>query len=187
MTLVVGLGNPTPAYKNNRHNIGFMAINYLLDGLNPTKINKSIFKGELFKISKILFLKPMTYMNNSGESVLKVVNYYDVEDVIVIHDDMEIPFGSIRLKRGGGNGGHNGLKSIDSHIGNDYGRVRIGISKPPCKNDISNYVLSDFTEIEQMCLPKILEHSKKAIECLLENDVTSCQSKYNIKKSICID
>ncbi len=187
MTLVVGLGNPTPAYKNNRHNIGFMAIDYLLDSLNPTKINKSTFNGELFKSSKTLFLKPMTYMNNSGESVLKVVNYYDIEDIIVVHDDLEIPFGSIRLKKGGGNGGHNGLRSIDAHIGKDYERVRIGISKPIYKEDISNYVLSDFTKVEQLCLPKILEHSKNAIECLLENDMASCQSKYSIKKSICSD
>ena len=187
MTLVVGLGNPTPAYKNSRHNVGFMVIDAILDNQNPTKINKAFFNGELYKISKTLFLKPLTFMNNSGESVVKVVNYYDVKKIIVIHDDLEIPFGSFRIKSGGGNGGHNGLKSIDAHIGKDYIRVRIGISKPAFKDDISNYVLSDFSKSEKICLQKVLAQAKDAVGCLIEDKLVNCQSKYSTKKSICRD
>ncbi len=185
MTLVVGLGNPGPTYKNNRHNIGFMVIDKFLYDLNPSKINKSSFNGELYKTLKTLFLKPHTYMNNSGFSVLQVMNYFDIKRVIVIHDDIEIPFGSIRIKHGGGNGGHNGLKSIDAHIGKDYDRIRLGISKPINKENIANYVLSNFSKKEQKCLPKIISYASETLEYLLSQDAIKCASKYNIKKSLC--
>ncbi len=185
MTLVVGLGNPEATYKNNRHNIGFMVIDKVLYDLNPSKINKSSFNGELYKTSKTLFLKPQTYMNNSGLSVVQVMNYFDVKRVIVIHDDIEIPYGSIRIKHGGGNGGHNGLKSIDSHIGRDYDRIRLGISKPAYKEEVANFVLSDFSKSEQKCLPKILSYASEALSYLLEHDALMCASRYNIKKSLC--
>jgi len=185
MTLIVGLGNPGPTYKNSRHNIGFMVIDKFIHDLNPSKINKSSFQGELYKTSKTLFLKPLTYMNNSGLSVLQVMNYFDIKRVIVIHDDIEIPFGSIRIKHGGGNGGHNGLKSIDAHIGKNYDRIRLGISKPINKEDIANYVLSNFSIKEQKCLPKIISYASEALEYLLSQDAIKCASKYNIKKSLC--
>ena len=145
MTLVVGLGNPDLQYKNNRHNVGFMVIDALLDD-HPLaeKITKSNFKGELFKVPSMLLLKPTTYMNLSGESVRAVDDYFKPEQIIVIHDDLDLPFGTLRFKIGGGHGGHNGLRSIDAHIGAEYIRVRIGIGKPFHKSDVANYVLSDF-------------------------------------------
>ncbi len=185
MTLVVGLGNPGPAYKNNRHNIGFMVIDKFIYDLNPSKINKSSFNGELYKSSKTLFLKPHTFMNNSGLSVATVMKYFDVQRVIVIHDDIEIPYGSVRIKHGGGNGGHNGLKSIDAHIGRDYDRIRLGISKPADKEEVADFVLSNFSKKEKECLPKIISYASEALEYLLEHDATECASKYNIKKTLC--
>ncbi len=185
MTLVVGLGNPGPAYKNNRHNIGFMVIDKFIYDLNPSKVNKSSFNAELYKSSKTLFLKPHTFMNNSGLSVSAVMKYFDVKRVIVIHDDIEIPYGSVRIKHGGGNGGHNGLKSIDAHIGRDYDRMRLGISKPANKEEVADFVLSNFSKKENECLPKIISYASKALEYLLSHNATECASKYNIKKSLC--
>lgn len=185
MTLIVGLGNPGPTYKNNRHNIGFMVIDKFICDLNPSKINKNSFNGELYKSKKTLFLKPHTFMNNSGLSVVQVMKYFNVNRVIVIHDDIEIPYGSVRIKHGGGNGGHNGLKSLDAHIGKDYDRIRLGVSKPADKEDVANYVLSNFSKKEQMCLPKIISYASEALEYLLEHDAMECASKYNIKKSLC--
>ena len=185
MTLVVGLGNPGPTYKNNRHNIGFMVIDKFIYDLNPSKVNKSSFNGELYKTSNTLFLKPHTFMNNSGLSVIQVIKYFDVNRIIVIHDDIELPFGSIRIKHGGGNGGHNGLKSLDAHIGKDYDRIRLGISKPANKEDVADFVLSNFSNKERLCLPKIISYASEALEYLLSHNAAECASKYNIKKSLC--
>ena len=184
MILVVGLGNPEPAYKDNRHNIGFMVIDSFISNLNPSKINKSSFNGELYKFSKILFLKPLTYMNNSGLSIINVMNYFDIKRVIVIHDDLELPFGSIRIKHSGGNGGHNGLKSIDAHISRNYDRIRIGISKPENKQDIANYVLSNFSKKQKECLPKIISYACETLKYLLDHTAVQTASRYN-KKNLC--
>ena len=185
MTLIVGLGNPGPTYKNSRHNIGFMVIDKFIYDLNPTKINKSYFNGELYKVSDTLFLKPHTFMNNSGLSVIQVIKYFDVNRIIVIHDDIELPFGSVRIKHGGSNGGHNGLKSLDAHIGKDYDRIRLGISKPANKEDVADFVLSNFSNKERLCLSKIISYASEALGYLLKHDALECASKYNIKKSLC--
>ena len=135
--LVVGLGNPELLYKNNRHNVGFMVIDSILDDHSSyEKISKTNFKGELFKLPSMLLLKPMTYMNLSGESVRAVDDYFKPEQIVVIHDDLDLPFGTLRFKIGGGHGGHNGLRSIDAHIGTEYIRARIGIGKPEHKGDV---------------------------------------------------
>jgi len=178
MTLIVGLGNIGEKYKNTRHNIGFIAIDKILSNLDFTSINKSSFKGELFKSGDYLFLKPSTYMNNSGESVEAVKNFYkiDNENIIVIHDDLDLKLGALKFKRGGGSAGHNGLKSIDKHIGNDYHRIRIGISRPEDGN-IVEYVLGDFKEEELTKLEKVLNNTKKAI--FDWNEKTA--SKYSLK------
>jgi PTH1 family peptidyl-tRNA hydrolase len=127
--LIVGLGNPGPKYQNTRHNVGFMVIDELINRLNPTKLSSSSFNGELYKTKNHYLLKPYTFMNLSGECVIKVKNFYkiEVDDIVVIHDDLDLPFGSVRFKKGGGHGGHNGLKSCDSFITKEYIRVRIGI------------------------------------------------------------
>ncbi len=185
MTLIVGLGNPTENYKKNRHNIGFQVIDSLVDELKPLKINKNIFNAQLYKINSIFLLKPATYMNNSGFSVSSVAKYYKITNIIVVHDDIELPFGSIRIKHGGGNGGHNGLKSIDAHYGKGYDRIRIGIGKPQNKEDIANYVLSDFSKKESTCLPTIVSYVKDTVLFLLNNDIAETAAKFTVRKSLC--
>jgi PTH1 family peptidyl-tRNA hydrolase len=176
MKLIVGLGNPGKKYEKNRHNVGFLAVDYLIDKFNATKVS-SKFKGELFKSNDFLFLKPTTYMNLSGEALRAVKDFYKLnnDDIIVIHDDIDLKTGALKFKKGGGSGGHNGLKSIDSHIGNDYWRVRIGVSRPERKEEVVNYVLSDFSEDEFECIKKLFPVIEKAIMNI--NEAASRYSK----------
>ncbi len=186
MTLIVGLGNPDLLYKNNRHNIGFMVIDALLDDLpSVEKITKVNFKGELFKAPSMLLLKPLTYMNLSGESVHAVDDYFKPDQIIVVHDDLDLPFGTLRFKIGGGHGGHNGLRSIDAHIGPEYIRVRIGIGKPEHKSDVAKYVLSDFSSAQRECLPEMISHVKKSIKALLSEDLKEVSLQYSLKQTLC--
>jgi len=179
MTLIVGLGNIGNEYKNTRHNIGFIAVDKILTNLNYTTINKIAFKGELFKSGNYLFLKPSTYMNLSGESVGAVKNFYKIDNdsIIVIHDDLDLKLGALRFKKGGGNAGHNGLKSIDKHIGNDYHRIRIGIGRPEGEMKVVDYVLGKFKEEELDKLAPVLQNVEKAI--FDWNEKTP--SKYSLK------
>jgi len=183
MNLIVGLGNPEEKYKNNRHNVGFMVINSLLGDFLGERINKSNFKGDLYKFKNNLFLKPLTFMNLSGESVRAVQDYFKPDKVVVIHDDLDLPFGTLRFKFGGGNGGHNGLKSIDTHIGKDYFRVRIGIGKPVDKSRIISHVLSDFSKSELEKLGDIVDFAKKGTMELLDSDIQKVSQKYSMKNS----
>ena len=185
MTLVVGLGNPDLQYKNNRHNVGFMVIEALLDDQSSyEKITKTSFYGELYKTPSMLLLKPMTYMNLSGQSVRAVSDYFKPSEIIVIHDDLDLPFGTLRFKRGGGHGGHNGLRSIDAHIGAEYIRVRIGIGKPLFKTDVAKYVLSDFSLFQKEHLPSIISHVTKSIKALLREDLKEVSLQYSLKQNL---
>jgi len=176
--LIIGLGNPGKKYELNRHNIGFLAVDYLIDAFNARKVS-SKFKGELYKAGDFLFLKPETFMNLSGESAVLVKNYYKIDnkDIIVIHDDIDLKPGALRFKRGGSHGGHNGLKSLDQHISPDYYRVRVGVGRPERKEDVVNYVLSDFTPDELECMKSLFGKIKNAIE-----DIENAQSKYSQKE-----
>jgi PTH1 family peptidyl-tRNA hydrolase len=135
MTLIVGLGNIGTKYELTRHNIGFLVIDKMVNDQNLTPISKASFKGEVYKSNDFILLKPHTYMNLSGESVIAVKNFYKCEDLIVIHDDLDLSFGVMKFKIGGSSGGHNGLKSVDKCCGNDYKRVRLGLK--PFNIDIS--------------------------------------------------
>ncbi|EGG0462345.1 aminoacyl-tRNA hydrolase [Campylobacter lari] len=178
MTLVVGLGNIGEQYAQTRHNVGFMLIDLILKDLQTTKLSNAKFKGELFKSSSALFLKPSTYMNLSGESVKAVSEYYKCDRIIVIHDDIDLNLGALKFKIGGSSGGHNGLKSIDHLCGNAYERVRIGVGKG---QDVISHVLGKFKQEEQESLTKVLEHSKKALFELLNSDIEKIASKYSLK------
>jgi|FLOH01.1.fsa_nt_gi peptidyl-tRNA hydrolase, PTH1 family len=181
--LIVGLGNPGPAYEHNRHNIGFMVIDELIHRNKAQKLSSSSsFKGELFKFSQNFLLKPQTYMNLSGESILAVKNFYKIEKVVVIHDDLDLPFGTLRFKYGGGHGGHNGLKSADEKISKEYMRVRMGIGKPEHKGEVASYVLSDFSAEESKHLGLWISHTCDAVEYLLNNSLEDTSSKFTIKK-----
>jgi PTH1 family peptidyl-tRNA hydrolase len=187
MTLIVGLGNPTDKYKNNRHNIGFMVIDKLIDDLNATNITKASFKGFLFKSKNLLLLKPMTYMNLSGGSVQAVDSYYKPDQIIVIHDELDVEFGQIRFKNGGSSGGHNGLKSIDALVGVDYDRIRLGISRPTYKGDVTKHVLSDFSKEQDKCLKSIIDKSCEIVLDLVDKDIKSIQQQHSSKKRYCLE
>jgi PTH1 family peptidyl-tRNA hydrolase len=183
MHLIVGLGNIGDKYELTRHNVGFLVIDEMTKNLTTSNINNSNFHSTLLKSGYNLFSKPTTYMNNSGLAVHAIMDYYkiDLEDIIVIHDDLDLPFGTVKFKIGGGHGGHNGLRSLDSHIGKDYIRVRIGIGKPKDKSDVANYVLSNFSKEELNKLQDIISHTIKAIEALKTETIEQVKTKFTLK------
>jgi len=183
MTLFVGLGNPGLQYENTRHNIGFMVINKLIDDFEARDVSKTSFHGKLYRLSNSLFLKPTTFMNLSGKSVQSVKHFFkvDIENIIVIHDDIDLPFGAVRFKRGGGHGGHNGLKSLDESISKEYIRVRVGVGKPEYKSQVVDYVLHNFYNDEMQKLPKLIEHLVKACKMLSQEELNSVKSLYGLK------
>lgn len=163
MWLIAGLGNPGNKYKDNRHNIGFMVADELARDNNFSSF-KSKFNGEfaegMIGAEKVVILKPMTYMNESGLSVGALAKFYkiQVERIIVFYDELDLPPGKVKVKQGGGSGGHNGIKSIDAHLGDkNYWRVRLGIGHPGDKDRVSGYVLSDFSKAEQKWLPDFID------------------------------
>jgi PTH1 family peptidyl-tRNA hydrolase len=185
MFLFVGLGNPTEKYAGTRHNIGFMVIDRLVDEFKASPVSKSKFQGELYRSTQNLFLKPLTYMNNSGKSAKAVYDFYKPDEIVVIHDDIALPFGSVRIKKGGSSGGHNGLKSMDLHVGNDYVRIRIGVGSPEIFQDAANFVLSNFSEEEFKCVKEIISYSIKIVEDLPNETLDTIISRYTSKKGIC--
>jgi len=171
MLLVVGLGNPGSDYAAHRHNVGFMTVDELADRTGAdgfrAKFSGDIARTRLEDLDAWL-LKPMTYMNRSGDSVQPCAAFFKIpaEDIIVIHDDLDLPFGTIRLKQGGGHGGHNGLRSIINRLSTpDFCRVRIGIGRPPpeFKGEPSDFVLSGFREAERADLPTYLRIAAKSV------------------------
>lgn len=181
MMLIVGLGNPGSAYASTRHNIGFMVIDELTRRHSVQNISKSSFEGELFKMGQHFLLKPTTFMNLSGRSILAVKNFYKIDDVIVVHDDLDLPFGALRFKSGGGHGGHNGLKSTDAAISSEYVRVRMGIGKPEHKSQVADYVLHPFTSDEQTKLSVWIANAADAVEMLLNNSCSDVAAKCSSK------
>lgn len=176
MWLIVGLGNPGDKYKNNRHNVGFMVADQIAsDNMFPTF--KSKFSGEISEgrlaNQKVALLKPQTYMNDSGISVRKAADFYKIppEKIIIFYDELDLAPSKIKVKQGGGSGGHNGIKSIDVHLKDkDYWRVRLGIGHPGDKNRVSGYVLSDFSKDEQKWLEDWVYVLSKHAEDLLQDN-----------------
>ena len=183
--LIVGLGNPGADYAQTRHNIGFMVVDELVKKFNASNVSSSSFLGECYKFKNHFLLKPLTYMNLSGSSVIKVKNFYKIEKVVVIHDDLDLPFGTLRFKEGGGHGGHNGLKSIDSNIGREYIRVRMGIGKPEHKGEVTSYVLGKFSNEQDKYLKDWIERACEATLFLLENSIEDTSSKFSQKSALC--
>lgn len=184
MKLIVGLGNPGKEYDNTRHNIGFMFIDSFADSLN-IKIDKKKYNGLYNEVTindeKIILLKPQTYMNLSGESIIKYINFFkiNIEDILIINDDLDLNFGKIRLRREGSSGGHNGLKNIILHLNSDkFKRLKIGISNDKLL-DTKDYVLGKFNKQEK----EILEGMKDTINQLLNDyliiDFDKLMCKYN--------
>ena len=181
--LVVGLGNPGPNYAKTRHNVGFMVADILADRLGDGfKVHKKsgaeVATGRLAGRSVVL-AKPRVYMNESGRQVGPLAKFYSVSpaDIVVIHDELDIDFGRIRLKRGGGEGGHNGLRSVASALGTkDFQRVRIGIGRPPGRQDPAAYVLQPFSTGERDEVPTICEQAADATELLLTEGLEPAQN-----------
>lgn len=175
MLLLVGLGNPGEKYRRHRHNVGFMAIDSIADaqGFGPprTKFHGRLREGELGGV-KCLALKPQTFMNESGQSVGAAMRYYKLSppDIIVFHDELDLAAGKLKIKKGGGNAGHNGLKSIDEHIGNDFRRVRIGIGHPGDKTRVTSHVLGDFDKADHDWLDPLLAAIAKSAKFLNDGD-----------------
>lgn len=175
MFLVVGLGNPGPEYARNRHNIGFMAVDEIVRrhsfGAWRGKFQGELAEGEIAS-ERILALKPMTYMNRSGQSVAACAKFLKipVERVIVLHDEIELPPGRLRVKQGGGHAGHNGLRDIDAHMGKDYWRVRLGVGRPHDKALVHKWVLGDFAKAEQDDLDRLLQAVANNFRLMITGD-----------------
>ncbi|ACA54471.1 aminoacyl-tRNA hydrolase [Clostridium botulinum] len=183
MYLVVGLGNIGKEYKKTRHNIGFDVVDIVAEKYN-IEINRQKFKGSYGEgrigNEKIILLKPSTYMNLSGESVIEAANFYkiDKENIIVIYDDMSIDIGKLRVRGKGSAGGHNGIKNIIQHLNSDiFPRVRVGIGQPD--ENVVNYVLGKFSKDQREVIEKVLAMSAKACISIVEDGVTEAMNKYN--------
>ncbi len=179
MILVVGLGNIGKSYQNTRHNVGFMLLDLFLQEHSALLISNPRFKGELYKInSSLLLLKPSTFMNASGLSVKAVCDFYNCERMIAVHDDIDLNLGALRFKKGGGSGGHRGLRSIDELYGSEYERIRIGVGKG---ENVLSHVLGEFKSEEKECLNQVLARAKEALCELLRSDIEQISSKYTLK------
>lgn len=183
MWLLVGLGNPGSKYESNRHNIGFMAVDAIAGahGIGPfkAKYHGLLAEGRMGD-EKVAILKPQTYMNESGQSVGAAAKFYKIppERIVVFHDELDLVAAKIRVKKGGGNAGHNGLRSMDAHLGTpDFIRVRLGIGHPGDKDRVHNYVLSDFSKAENEWLKPYLEAVAKHAELLLQGKDNDFMSK----------
>lgn len=182
MLLLVGLGNPGQRYANNRHNIGFMAVDEMVrrHSFGPwrTKFQGMISEGRIGN-EKVLILKPETYMNESGRAVGEALRFYKLtpEDVFVVYDEIDLIPGKIKVKKGGGAGGHNGLRSIDAHIGKDYWRVRLGVGHPGDKALVHGHVLGDFSKAETVWRDKLLDAVAAEFPLLIEGDSGSFMSR----------
>lgn len=188
MWLVVGLGNPGREYAGNRHNVGFEVVAELAARAKApplrekfgAEIGEATIRGE-----RVLLCKPMEFMNVSGQAVARVAKFWKVapESIIVVHDDLDLPFGRLKLGAGGGHGGQNGVRSVIADLGSaDFLRVRFGIGKPGTGGDAANYVLADFSRAEQKDLPDLRSVAADAVEEILANGLPAAMNRFNVKK-----
>ena len=184
MKMIVGLGNPGKEYKDTRHNVGFLVLdNYLEDASWKEKFSANYYIDNI-NGEKVLFVKPLTYMNLSGDAVVQFVNYYDIEldDILVIHDDLDLPFGKYKLKVNSSAGGHNGIKSIISRLGSqDFARLKVGISHDR-SIDTKDYVLGSFSKEDKEVFEKMQVTFKKIINCFIKEGIDRTMNIYNTKE-----
>lgn len=183
--LIVGLGNPGPSYSGHRHNVGAMVVDELASrtGANLRSHKARAASAEVrIDAQRAIIAKPLTFMNESGGPVAGLLSFYKVavENLVVIHDDLDIPFADVRLKLGGGEGGHNGLRSITKSAGTrDYLRVRVGIGRPPGRMDPADYVLHDFASSERSEVPLLVSDAADAVERLLGQGLVAAQQEWH--------
>ena len=189
MYLMIGLGNPGSRYARTRHNIGFMVLEKIAAQWKISLTQKSFDalwnRGKINNVS-VLLAMPQTYMNLSGKSVGRLMAYYkvDIDHVIVIHDDLDLPFGTIRLKKGGGDAGHKGLKSVITALGSaDFLRIRMGIGKPADRTPVEDYVLQKFHADESAVLQQIIQSAAKAAADIVQSGMQQAMAKYHTKNN----
>jgi peptidyl-tRNA hydrolase (EC 3.1.1.29) len=187
--LIVGLGNPGARYRLNRHNMGFIVLDELakMQGIDIRRkgFDVCLGKGNIAGLMVVLS-QPLTFMNRSGAAVKRLVRYFkiDLDDLIVVHDDLDLPLGSVRVKAGGGHGGHKGLISIIDHLGEPgFNRVRLGIGKPVFKEMVNRYVLESFTEGEMEILPDIVSRACDAVAEVVSSGAQSAMCKFNVRNN----
>jgi peptidyl-tRNA hydrolase, PTH1 family len=185
LALVVGLGNPGPRYEGNRHNIGFLVLDELAGRVGGKfkahKAGAEIVEGRLAG-RRVVLAKPRTFMNLSGGPVAGAMKFFKIQpaNVIVVHDELDLPFATIRMKLGGGDNGHNGLRSITKSLGTkDYLRVRFGVDRPPGRMDPADYVLKDFSTVERKQLALEIDTAADAVEALLAHGLEAAQNKFH--------
>ena len=183
--LVVGLGNPGPGYAGNRHNVGTMVVAELASRLSATfrssRSNALVAEGRAGD-SRFVLAKPLSFMNLSGGPTVSLLKYYklDASRLIVLHDELDLPFDTLRLKIGGGNGGHNGIKDVTAALGTpEYIRVRVGIGRPPGRMDAASYVLQNFSGAERETLPNLIGEAADAVELIATEGLTAAQLKFH--------
>jgi PTH1 family peptidyl-tRNA hydrolase len=183
--LVVGLGNPGPGYAATRHNAGFMVVDLLAERMGGRfkahKGGAEVVEGRVAGL-RVVLAKPKSFMNLSGGPTVAAQNFFKVplEQIVVVHDELDIDYGVLRLKRGGGDGGHNGLKSITKSLGSkEYLRVRFGIGRPPGRQDPADFVLKPFSSIEAKELPLNVDRAADAVEALLTGSLEDAQNRYH--------
>jgi PTH1 family peptidyl-tRNA hydrolase len=185
MRLIVGLGNPGPRYADNRHNIGFLAVDEIVRrysfGPVKAKFHGGMAEGNIGS-EKAICLCPTTFMNDSGRAVQAAMQFYKLapSDIIVLHDEIDLPLGKVRVKKGGGTGGHNGIRSLDAHIGPDYWRVRMGVGHPGVKGLVKNFVLMDFGKEERKLVDEINAACAEHLPLLLAGDENKYMSKVSL-------
>jgi peptidyl-tRNA hydrolase, PTH1 family len=186
--LVVGLGNPGREYAGNRHNVGFMVAELLASRVGgkfgrPKRVVAEVAEGRLgFGGPKLILVKPLTFMNLSGAPVVALAQFFKVpvDNIVAVHDELDVPYGQVRVKRGGGEGGHNGLRSMSKSLGSkEYARVRFGIGRPPGRQDPADYVLSDFAGAERKELEFLVDRAADVVEAVVLEGVEWAQNKYH--------
>jgi peptidyl-tRNA hydrolase, PTH1 family len=186
MRVLVGLGNPGERYKRNRHNVGFMVVDEIMrrheSGLHRLSFRRGVGAGGRIGGERVLLIKPDTYMNESGLAVAEQTHFYRLEpaDVIVFHDELDLAPGKMRVKIGGSDAGHNGLRSITAHIGNEYKRVRIGIGHPGHKDLVHDYVLNDFAKTERQWVETLCDVIADNAELIVKGADSSFQNKVHL-------
>jgi len=185
--LVVGLGNPGPTYARNRHNVGHMVIDVLAEraglAFKSHKAGAAVAEGRLRPGGpRVVLAKPATFMNVSGAPVAALAKFYKIppERIVVVHDELDIDFDTVRIKSGGGHGGHNGLRDIVARLGTpDFVRVRVGIGRPPGRQDPADFVLKDFSSTERQVVPNLLEDAADAVDAIATDGVLAAQNRVN--------
>ena len=188
MKIIAGLGNPGAEYAHTKHNVGFMLVDMLAEKLGAASWKEDFFSA-LTEVriggEKVFLVKPLTYMNNSGEALGPMLSYYklDVDDLVVVHDDMDIPAGMVRVRRKGSSGGHNGIKSIIAHVGSeDFARVRIGIGRPPAGWTVIHHVLAPFSTEDAPKIRAAIDYLLPAVESIVTDGVDFAMNRYNPHK-----